>query len=211
MSGLLASADLGLGDALSQLTGLLHLPVLALALAALALTLIEAGRLLTELLRRWGRRDLPLQQVAAAAIAEPARATELARAAPSVPAAQAVAAIAAEPSAAEDALTDYEHAVQRRLDRTRLLVRAGPALGLMGTLIPLAPGLTALGDGNIPGLTDELRTAFAATVLGILTGTLAFALTLTRSRLYAEDLTALERAVARREERAEHPAAEERP
>ena len=69
----------------------------------------------------------------------------------------------------------------------------------MGTLIPLAPGLTALGDGNIPALAGELKTAFAATVLGILTGTLAFALTLTRSRLYAEDLTQLERAVAARE------------
>ena len=30
----------------------------------------------------------------------------------------------------------------RRLERTRLLVRAGPALGLMGTLIPLSPALS---------------------------------------------------------------------
>ena len=44
-------------------------------------------------------------------------------------------------AAIEHALADYELAAQRRLDRTRLLVRAGPALGLMGTLIPLAPGL----------------------------------------------------------------------
>lgn len=190
------SSDLGLGEALSELTALLHLPVLALALAALAMTLLESGRLLTELWRRWSHRAQPLQLVAERAIAEPTRAAELARAAPSVPAAQAAAAIAADRSRAEEALTDYEHAVQRRLDRTRLLVRAGPALGLMGTLIPLAPGLTALGEGNIPALAGELKTAFAATVLGIFTGTLAFALTLTRSRLYAEDLTALERAAA---------------
>ena len=34
-------------------------------------------------------------------------------------------------------LADFDLACQRRLARTRLLVRVGPALGLMGTLIPL--------------------------------------------------------------------------
>ena len=38
------------------------------------------------------------------------------------------------------ALADFDYASLRRLERTRLLVRAGPALGLMGTLIPLSPG-----------------------------------------------------------------------
>ena len=96
--------------------------------------------------------------------------------------------------AAEHALADYELKVQRRLDRTRILVRAGPAIGLMGTLIPLAPGLAALGRGDLPTLASDLRTAFAATVIGLLAGTVAFALTLTRTRMYSEDLTALERA-----------------
>ncbi len=98
--------------------------------------------------------------------------------------------------AAEHALADYELAVQRRLDRTRIIVRAGPAVGLMGTLIPLAPGLAALGRGDLPQLASDLRTAFAATVIGLLAGTVAFALTLTRTRIYSEDLTALERAAA---------------
>jgi biopolymer transport protein ExbB/TolQ len=77
-----------------------------------------------------------------------------------------------------------------------MLVRAGPALGLMGTLIPLAPGLAALERGDVGALAADLRIAFAATVIGLLVGTLAFALTLTRTRLYTEDLTALERAVS---------------
>ena len=37
----------------------------------------------------------------------------------------------------------------RRLERTRLLVRAGPALGLMGTLIPLSPALSGLAGGDV--------------------------------------------------------------
>ena len=84
--------------------------------------------------------------------------------------------------------------MQRRLDRTRLLVRAGPAIGLMGTLIPLAPGLAALSEGEIGALAEDLRIAFAATVVGLLVGTTAFALTLARTRMYSEDLAALERA-----------------
>lgn len=97
----------------------------------------------------------------------------------------------------ETALAQYELQVQRRLDRTRMLVRAGPAVGLMGTLIPLAPGLAELGKGNYEQLATDLRVAFAATVIGLLVGTVAFVLTLIRTRIYTEDLAALERAVAR--------------
>jgi biopolymer transport protein ExbB/TolQ len=102
--------------------------------------------------------------------------------------------LAGEPAGVEHALADYELAAQRRLDHTRILVRAGPALGLMGTLIPLAPGLAALGHGDVATLATDLRTAFAATMIGLLVGTVAYALTLTRTRMYTEDLTALERA-----------------
>ena len=46
------------------------------------------------------------------------------------------------------ALADFDFDAQKRLGRTRMLVRAGPALGLMGTLIPLSPALTGLANGN---------------------------------------------------------------
>ncbi len=74
--------------------------------------------------------------------------------------------LAGEDAGVEYALADYELAVERRLERTRILVRAGPALGLMGTLIPLAPGLAALGHGDVATLATDLRTAFAATTIG---------------------------------------------
>ena len=36
-------------------------------------------------------------------------------------------------------LAEYDYRSLRQLERTRILVRMGPALGLMGTLIPLSP------------------------------------------------------------------------
>ena len=55
----------------------------------------------------------------------------------------------------------------RSLGRLRLAVRVGPALGLMGTLIPMAGALQGLSDGNLPALAGNMVTAFAATVIGL--------------------------------------------
>lgn len=192
----------GIAEALARIASSLRTPVLVLALLVLLVCALEAGRFATELWSRAraGRGALPklIRQV----VAEPERAATLSRRAPSSFAGEALveiarAIVAGEEVGIEHALADYELAAQRRLDRTRILVRAGPALGLMGTLIPLAPGLAALGRGDVTTLATDLRTAFAATTIGLLVGTVAFALTLTRTRMYSEDLTALERATLR--------------
>jgi len=85
------------------------------------------------------------------------------------------------------------------LERTRLLVRAGPALGLMGTLIPLSPALAGLANGNVDELSSNLRIAFSVTVLGLLVGAVAFGLSLVRDRLYGQDLSDLQYVAARLE------------
>jgi len=90
------------------------------------------------------------------------------------------------------ALADFDFEAQKRLSRSRLLVRAGPALGLMGTLIPLSPALTGLADGNTTALSDNLRVAFSVTVVGLLVGAVAFGLALSRDRMYGQDLSDLE-------------------
>lgn len=194
-------ADGFVADALSGIASVLEVPVHVAALVLLLVLALELGRGVTELWRRHRPGRLPLWTAARETVADPRRAASLARSAPTTLAGRALEAIGtavgtADPRGVEDALTEYELGVQRRLDGTRLLVRAAPALGLMGTLIPLAPGLEALGRGDIGALADDLRTAFAATVIGLLVGTVAFALTLVRTRLYTEDLAALERALA---------------
>jgi biopolymer transport protein ExbB/TolQ len=181
-------------DALGGIASALRVPVIVLALLALVVLAWELGAFAVE----WWRRRRPgaaeLNSLVLAARRDPGRVHDLVRRAPSGSAGRAVADLAARTVTPERALARFELAVQRRLDRTRLLVRAGPALGLMGTLIPLAPGLAALGRGDVASLADDLRTAFAATVVGLLVGTAAFALTLARTRMYTEDLAALEEA-----------------
>jgi biopolymer transport protein ExbB/TolQ len=188
-------------DSLSGIARALEVPVHVLAVLLLLVLALELGRFATESWRRARPGRTRLLELAARALAEPARSELLARDASSSLAELAIedmarARAAGREEAVEHALADYELGVQRRLDRTRMLVRAGPSVGLMGTLIPLAPGLGALGRGDFQALADDLQVAFAATVIGILVGTGAFALTLVRTRFYTEDLAALERAVA---------------
>jgi biopolymer transport protein ExbB/TolQ len=194
----LAATD-GLAEALARIASSLRIPVLILALLVLLVCAIEVGRFAIELWTRTRAGRSALRNLARQVVANPRQAASLAARAPSSFAADALleiarAILAGEQAGIEHSLADYELAVQRRLDHTRILVRAGPALGLMGTLIPLAPGLAALGHGEVNTLSTDLRTAFAATTVGLLVGTVAFALTLTRTRMYTEDLTALERA-----------------
>jgi biopolymer transport protein ExbB/TolQ len=194
----LAATD-GLAEALARIASSLRIPVLILALLVLLVCALEAGRFAIELWTRARTGRSALRNLARQVVANPERAAALSDRAPSSFAREALleiarAILADEQAGIEHALADYELAVQRRLDHTRILVRAGPALGLMGTLIPLAPGLAALGHGEVNTLATDLRTAFAATTIGLLVGTVAFALTLTRTRMYTEDLTALERA-----------------
>jgi biopolymer transport protein ExbB/TolQ len=191
-------ATIDLGDGLAQIATALRVPVLIAAVVVLGLCALELGRFLAEYWRRRvSTRGIDLRGLTQRAIVEPHHALALGHSAPSAIAAETLIEIAHSPPtdrvrASEHALARYELAVQRRLDRTRLLVRAGPAIGLMGTLIPLAPGLAALSDGNVSTLAENLRDAFGATVVGLLVGTVAFGLTLARTRMYTEDLTALE-------------------
>lgn len=89
-------------------------------------------------------------------------------------------------------LQEYEFYTVKRLERTRILVRLGPMLGLMGTLIPLSPALVALANGDTQQLADNLRIAFSVTVIGLLIGGLAFTVSIIRDRIYSQDISDLE-------------------
>lgn len=77
-------------------------------------------------------------------------------------------------------------------NRTDLVARLGPMFGLMATLIPLGPGLIALGEGDPAGLADSLLTAFDATVTGLAAAGIAFAISRLRKRWYEDYLSSLE-------------------
>lgn len=83
---------------------------------------------------------------------------------------------------------------QRRIDRADLIARIGPMMGLMGTLIPLGPGLAALGRGELDLLAEAVTVAFNTTVLGLLAGIIGFMLGRARRRWYDGAMAELEEA-----------------
>lgn len=197
-----------------DLVELLRYPVLAGVVLALALALYEAGILAMELHRRRGRTHGLIDELVprarevldegdrgqAANVLRP-----IARGADASAALRAIVDSARTPTAeprAAKALADLDLRAMRRLERPRMLVRTGPALGLMGTLIPLSPALAGLASGDVQRLSDDLRAAFAVTVLGLLTGAVAYGVALVRDRLYAQDLSDLEFVAATIGERA---------
>jgi biopolymer transport protein ExbB/TolQ len=76
--------------------------------------------------------------------------------------------------------------------RTDLVARLGPMLGLMATLIPLGPGMIALGQGDTKTLAESLLTAFDATVTGLAAAGVAYAISRLRKRWYEDYLSSLE-------------------
>lgn len=187
-------------QAVADVAEALRYPVLIAAMLALLLVAYELGRLGVEAWKRSQRPKTPFDQVARQAIAQKT-AGDAAGAQASLKSyaygeALEKAAIgtlfAPNPIDAQRAVIEYDLYVSKRLDRVRLLVRAGPALGLMGTLIPLAPALAALGKGQPSVLADELQTAFAITVVGVLVGLVAFTVALVRERYFTRDLADLE-------------------
>jgi biopolymer transport protein ExbB/TolQ len=77
----------------------------------------------------------------------------------------------------------------RRLDAVRFVVRVGPALGLMGTLIPMGISLAGLAQGNLPKMAESMTTAFTATVVGLACSVSAYVLSLAREHWLRSDLT----------------------
>lgn len=192
-------------ELLFHISAALRVPVLVAALIALLITLFDLGTFFFELARR-RRRDAPAQLEQASTMARaaleagdvPAAARALLPRATSAQMADALTQIVeqhGEHGAADrmaKILADFDLQSLRRLERTRMMVRFGPALGLMGTLIPLSPALDGLAKGNVKLLSENLRVAFSVTVLGLLIGAIAFAVSLVRDRLYAQDLSDLE-------------------
>ena len=79
-----------------------------------------------------------------------------------------------------------------KLRKTDIITRIGPTLGLMGTLIPMGPGLAALGAGDINTLASSLTVAFNTTIVGIGSGALCYVIGKIRSGWYDRYLSDLD-------------------
>jgi biopolymer transport protein ExbB/TolQ len=75
---------------------------------------------------------------------------------------------------------------------TDMIARLGPMFGLLGTLIPLGPGIIALGRGDTYTLSISLLVAFDTTITGLISSAVAFVISAIRKKWYANYMTALE-------------------
>ena len=75
---------------------------------------------------------------------------------------------------------------------TDLIARLAPMFGLLGTLIPLGPGIIALGRGDTYTLSTSLLTAFDTTAAGLLAAAVAVVISAVRKKWYANYMSALE-------------------
>jgi biopolymer transport protein ExbB/TolQ len=89
---------------------------------------------------------------------------------------------------AEKALSDLELEGEKELEKCKILIRTGPMLGLMGTLIPMGPALTGLAAGNLDVMAQNMRLAFSTTVVGIFIGGIGFLIHLVKRRWFLEDV-----------------------
>jgi biopolymer transport protein ExbB/TolQ len=78
-------------------------------------------------------------------------------------------------------VSQIEASLARDVNRMRVPVRLGPLLGLVGTLIPLGPGLMALNEGDLGRLSSQLVVAFSTTVVGLLIGGISYAIAMARA------------------------------
>lgn len=89
-------------------------------------------------------------------------------------------------------LQSKEQQMTKRLDKLRLLIRVGPSLGLMGTIIPMGSALAALSQGNIEKISDSMIIAFSTTVVGLLIGIGAYFTSMLQNKWLNEDIKNIE-------------------
>lgn len=93
---------------------------------------------------------------------------------------------------AKKLLLDEEKHYVGRVRVSDLISKIAPMFGLMGTLIPLAPGLIALGQGDTKTLSDSLLIAFDTTVAGLISAALSLFISSVRKSWYAGYSSSLE-------------------
>ena len=86
---------------------------------------------------------------------------------------------------------EQEH-YDKRTKFSEVIAKIAPMFGLLGTLIPLGPGLIALGQGDTKTLSESLLIAFDTTVAGLISGAVAFVITAIRNRWYEKYMVGLE-------------------
>ena len=92
---------------------------------------------------------------------------------------------------ARNLLETHESKLVNSLRKVDIVAKVGSGCGLLGTIIPMGPGLAALGAGDMITLTTNLTTAFNTTTAGLAAGTICFVIAKIRRDWYNQDMNML--------------------
>ena len=92
----------------------------------------------------------------------------------------------------ENVLQEKTLSLRKSLEKVSMVIRIGPGLGLIGTLIPMGTGLAALGQGDMTKLSSDLVIAFTTTVVGLTMGIVAYFFYTIKKRWVEEDIKNIE-------------------
>jgi biopolymer transport protein ExbB/TolQ len=93
---------------------------------------------------------------------------------------------------AKTELNKVESGYKKKLSWTQQVTKIAPMMGLMCTLIPLGPGIVAMGQGEVNELASSLLVAFDGTVAGLTAAVIAMVITAIRKRWYDGYMVKLE-------------------
>lgn len=88
----------------------------------------------------------------------------------------------------DNLVLEQEERSRRGVNLARALVRVGPSLGLIGTLIPMGASLASLASGNLQAMAGQMVVAFTTTIIGLATGTVAYIVTVVRQKWTTEEV-----------------------
>lgn len=89
-------------------------------------------------------------------------------------------------------LEEEQARYERIVSLSDMISKLGPMFGLLGTLIPLGPGIIALGQGDTYTLSQSLLTAFDTTIAGLGCAAVATVISTIRKSWYGNYMSILE-------------------
>ncbi|WP_336980621.1 MotA/TolQ/ExbB proton channel family protein [Altererythrobacter fulvus] len=175
-----------LENGLFALGQVLRLPVILLLWVCVAATLFYAGTYLVEAIRRrseragfdlkrWLQEGRVLDTPQERQVSLPANLRAMLASIQQLDAAKAL-----HHGGLENVVAEYEEQLRHGLDGPRALIKVGPSLGLIGTLIPMGTSLAAMAGGNLNAMAGQMVVAFTSTIIGLATGTVAYGLVVLR-------------------------------
>ena len=91
----------------------------------------------------------------------------------------------------DECLLRFETRIRDAAHAAQVLVKIGPSIGLLGTLIPMGGALASMSQGNLESMAGQMVAAFTSTIIGLAAGTAAFVIAAARLRWVAQDVREL--------------------